>query len=133
MKLAIIDTNIASFLLGNKLERELYREELVGRRVEVSFQTVAELLYGAEAAGWGAARRNTLRAFVRSLRVVPYDYELAKAWARVLAESERRGRALTTTDAWVAATAIARRAPLVAHDRDFVDLKIKGLDVICHA
>ncbi|MEZ0229192.1 MAG: PIN domain-containing protein [Planctomycetota bacterium] len=133
MKIAVIDTNIASFFYGDRPELELYREACEGKRIEVGFQTVAELLQGAELRGWGAERRRNLRAFIRGLRVVPYDLGLAKAWASVSAKSIGNGRSLTDGDAWIAATAVYRRATLVTHDRDFVDLDIDGLDVVCHA
>ncbi len=133
MKLAVIDTNLASFFFGERPELALYEDDCRGRRLEVSFQTVGELLQGAETKKWGSERRRALRAFVSSLRVVPYDRGVVKAWARVTAAAIAKGRALTDGDGWIAATAVHRRATLITHDADFVGLDIEGLDVICHA
>jgi predicted nucleic acid-binding protein len=45
-------------------------------------------------------------------------------------EAERAGRRLEADDAWIAATAIHRRLPLLTHDRDLIDLPINGLTVV---
>ena len=133
MKIVVLDTNVSSFIFGARPEFALYEDDCRDRRLEVSFQTVAELLQGAEKKKWGAARRRALRVFIATLRVVPYDMDLVKAWAHVTAEAIEKGRALTDGDGWIAATAVYRRATLVTHDTDFVDLDIDGLDVVCHA
>jgi predicted nucleic acid-binding protein len=67
------------------------------------------------------------------LRRDPYDYELARVWARVCVEAERVGRRLEAGDAWIAATAVHRQIPLLVHDRDFKNLPISGLTVISFA
>jgi predicted nucleic acid-binding protein len=133
VKLGVIDTNVASFFFGRRPELALYEDDCRRRRLEVSFQTVGELLQGAEKKNWGAERRRALRAFISTLRVVPYDMGLVKTWARVTAVAISNGRALTDGDGWIAATAVYRRATLITHDTDFVDLPIHGLDVICRA
>jgi tRNA(fMet)-specific endonuclease VapC len=40
---AVIDTDVVSFLFKRDTRAELYRPHLVGRRIVVSFMTVAEL------------------------------------------------------------------------------------------
>lgn len=59
--------------------------------------------------------------------------KLAKIWAKVGAQCKRNGRRLEAGDAWIAATAIHRRIPLLTHDRDYVGLEIDGLQVISYA
>jgi predicted nucleic acid-binding protein len=134
MKTVLLDTTLASFVHRERPELELYEDDLRGVRVSVSFQTVAELLYGARAANWGKDRTSRLRAFTRGLKVHGYDFGLAKAWALVMDEAKKQGRELHKADGWIAATAIHHELTLVTHDADFVFEKpIRGLNVICHA
>jgi predicted nucleic acid-binding protein len=61
---------------------------------------------------------------------VPYELELAKVWAEVTAHCKKRGRRLESGDAWIIATAVQRRLPLVSHDADHLGLGIPNLEVI---
>lgn len=91
MKVAVIDTSVASFVYSERPEFELYRDALIGKKIEVSFQTVAELLRGAELKGWGGERRRTLRAHIRGLKVVHSDLGLAKGVGQRVGEDRREG------------------------------------------
>jgi tRNA(fMet)-specific endonuclease VapC len=99
----------------------------------LSFQSIAEIWRLAEGRAWSAPRRTQLDLFLRRFLVIPYDYELARVWARVCVEAERAGRRLETGDAWIAATAVHRRLVLLTHDRDFIDLAVTGLVVLSFA
>ena len=71
-------------------------------------------------------------AFIHRFLVVPYDYELAKVWARVMEAARREHRRFETGDCWIAATAVHRGIPLLTHDRDFVGRSIQGLTVVSY-
>jgi len=57
---ALVDTDVVSFVLKGDTRAALYRPQLNGRLLAVSFMTVAELLYGALVRHWGAVRRAQL-------------------------------------------------------------------------
>ncbi len=136
METVLIDTTVASLLhpkKRNSPERLLYQPHLEGKTLALCFQSVAELFAWAEERRWDEARRADLENFLSKFLVIPYDVELARAWARVMTHSKRIGRRLEAGDAWIAATAACRQIPLVTHDRDFVGLRLAGLAVICHA
>ena len=81
----IVDTNVVSYLMrGGSLARR-YRPHLQGRLSAIAFVTVGELYFGAEKAEWGANRRQDLETTLRSFIVVPYDQEVARCYARLLA------------------------------------------------
>jgi tRNA(fMet)-specific endonuclease VapC len=101
-----------------------------GRILAVSFQSVAEIWAWAEENNWGDTQRAGLVAFLRRFLVIPYDSELAKAWARISTHCKRQGRRLEAGDAWIAATAVHRGIPLLSHDRHHAGLEIPGLNVI---
>jgi tRNA(fMet)-specific endonuclease VapC len=100
-----------------------------GHTLALSFQSVAELWHWAEANGWGETAHQGLDSFVRRFLVIPYDYELAQVWARVMEESRKEGRRFGAGDCWIAATAVHRGIPLLSHDKDFAGRSIRGLNV----
>jgi tRNA(fMet)-specific endonuclease VapC len=131
----LLDTTVAIFLHPKKKAdalRAKYAPHMQGQTLALSFQSVAELWGWAEERSWGDARRQELDAFIRRFLVLPYDYELARVWARVMAASRAEGRRFETGDCWIAATAVHRGIPLLAHDGDFLDRSITGLHVISY-
>ncbi|HVR40328.1 MAG TPA: PIN domain-containing protein [Thermoanaerobaculia bacterium] len=125
MTFILIDTTVAS-----ALHRGSETPPFGDRTPVVSFQTVAELWLWAEQNRWGDARRDRLEAFIRSVVVLPYDVELARVWARVMAHTRSIGRRLEDGDGWVAASAIHHHIPLVTHDHDFDGWQIPDLEVV---
>jgi tRNA(fMet)-specific endonuclease VapC len=135
MNVVLLDTTVASFLHPKKKgaeTREKYEKHMRGQTLALSFQSVAELWHWAEANGWGEKARQELDSLVRRFLVIPYDYELARVWARVMEESRKEGRRFEAGDCWIAATAVHRGIPLLSHDRDFAGRAIEGLNVITY-
>lgn len=124
----IADTNVVSYLMKGTEIGKRYRPHLAGKIVGIVFVTVAEMYYGAERNGWGEKRRQQLEEHLKNFVVLPYNNEIAQVYARVVVERERQGRPLDWPDAWIAATAIWHRTPLVTHDGDFAG--IAGLQLI---
>ena len=92
--------------------------------------TVAELLVGVEAA---TGRRRALRtAFVEDLLTVvpvePYDLDVARAHAGLLAATRAQGRTRGAHDLIIAATAVVRRRSVVTEDRTGFE-GLTGVDV----
>jgi len=128
---ALLDTNVASFLLMARPEGALYQSALQGRRSVVAFQTAAELLAGADMRGWGAQRRRKLAGFFRESPVLYANQETVQTWAHLRAALSKRGIVLDTADLWIAATALTHDMALLAHDAVF--RQIAGLKLVCHA
>lgn len=112
--------------------RAQYEPHIQGQILALSFQTVAELWSWAEENNWGSRRREGLERFIQRFLVIPYELELAKTWAQVSTHCKRIGRRLEAGDAWIAATAVRFRIPLLTHDRDHVGLKYPDLQVISY-
>ena len=135
MNVVLLDTSVASLLHPKKTDdalREKYKPHMQGQTLALSFQTVAELWDWAEKNKWGEKARQGLDPFIRRFLVIPYDFELAKVWARVMSASRREGRRFEAGDCWIAATAVHRDIPLLAHDGDFLKRSISGLEVISY-
>lgn len=128
----LVDTNVFTARLRPRSPlNELYSKHLVGQRLAVAPQTVAEARYGALKAGRGAPRLDTLDQLVRRARTLPIDIETIDRVARLRNECRLIGHPLHQKqhngDLWVAATAIRWEIPLVAHDGVFSDCP--GLDL----
>lgn len=120
----VVDTGVfgADLVPGSALS-ELYEPILRARPAFVSFQTVAELLYGARRRGWGELRTRQLETRIAQAQVVYPGSELIEVHVRLRVACAESGHALADrvhdADRWIAATAIRLGIPLVSHDRIF--------------
>ena len=98
----------------------MYRPHIHNKLVAVSFVTVGELLFGANHDNWGKAKRDKLRARLRSTVIIPYDYALCETYARLKANLPK-GRTIADNDIWIAASAVRHSIPLLTHNRRHFD------------
>jgi tRNA(fMet)-specific endonuclease VapC len=125
----LLDTNIISFALKDDTRRLAYEPHVAGHRTFVCFVTVAELYRWAVGKRWGQRRIDALNEEIRRHVVLPFDNDLAWAWARV---RSIKGRPVDSSDAWIAAAAIRYHLPLVTHNRRHFE-GIAGLQVTSEA
>lgn len=123
----VIDTDVfgANIVPGSKLAA-IYEPIIVGRPAFISFQTAAELRYGALRRDWGEARMKKLEARVGEAEIVHSGPELILTYAQLRVDCERIGHALHQrehgADRWIAATALRLGIPLVSNDGIFNDV-----------
>ena len=116
----ILDTNIVSYSMKGHQLAEVYMPLLQGQLLAITFVTVGELYFGAEKNDWGERRRKELETTLRNFVVIPYDYEIARCYGRLVAERQRNGSPIASNDAWIAACAVRHAVPLITHNaRDF--------------
>lgn len=123
--LVVLDTDVWSHLFVKHKRRhehdQAWRKLLVGRTVSIAAQSRAELLAWPEIRGWGDRQRSLLISQLDSTATLPVDEPVIRQFARLTADARRRGDALGekvhTADRWVAATALAHSAGLLALDR----------------
>lgn len=121
----LLDTNVFSSRLASRSPLPaLYDKHVVGRRIAVAAQTVAEVRFGGLAAGWGARRMASVDRLVRRSLTLPPDDETVWTFARLRRDCMRAGHPLHqkehTGDLWIAATAVRWQLPLVAHDAVYI-------------
>jgi tRNA(fMet)-specific endonuclease VapC len=120
----VVDTDVysARFLPDSALARR-YEPLLVGRIEFVSFQTVAEVRYGARLRGWGTTRLRRMEHEIARTEIVHSGPELIEIYADLRVACQRIGHALSQrehdADRWIAATAIRLGIPLVSNDGVF--------------
>ena len=128
----VIDTDVygAELVPGSMLASR-YQPILLGRPALISFQTAAELRYGAIRRGWGTNRMHRLESRIAAAETVHTGPELILVCARLRADCERIGHALAqrehNADRWIAATALRLGLPLVSNDGIFAG--VPGLDL----
>jgi tRNA(fMet)-specific endonuclease VapC len=116
MDVVLLDTNIVSFLLKGDSRARSYAPHLQGRILAISFMTVAELFQWAFVHNWGARRMSQLETSLQNYTVLPFDIALCRLWGEVRANCRAVGRPISPQDAWIAATALQHRMPLVTHN-----------------
>ena len=124
----VVDTNVFSADLLRTTHHlvELYQPLLAARRFLISFQTLAEISFGARRRGWGPVRMSRLAEQLARAEVVWPGPSLLEVYVDLRVGCERVGHALGQpdhdSDRWIAATAIHLAVPLVSHDGIFRDV-----------
>lgn len=127
--LAIVDTNILSYMLKRDPRIGQYRPHLQSHTLAVTFVNVGELYHGARKAQWGERRVSEIASLIQSLHLLTYNEDVAISYGELKAERDAIGKPITQHDAWIAACALCSNTPLITHNaKDFRG--IPGLRVI---
>lgn len=129
----VVDTDIFIWLTRGKQQAARYAPLVAGKRMVLSFATVAELWRGAYAQGYNEASQRKLEADTELAVVVQPTRELTHAWARLTNEARAAGHPLGQTaqahDAWVGATARHLGVPLLTDNRRHFE-GISGIELV---
>ncbi len=113
----VVDTDVASFVFKWHPDfAPRYVGIIRGSELVVSFMTLAEMRQGAMDANWGPRKCDLLEAYLADFAVLHSDDMLCSIWAAVRNESVRKGRQISSADAWIAATALILSVPLVTNN-----------------
>lgn len=120
----VVDTDVySSRLVPNSSLARRYEPMLLGRIEFVSFQTVAEVRFGALLRGWGVSRMRRMEAEIARIEVINTGPELIRTYVELRVVCQRAGHALSQrehdADRWIGATAIRLGLPLVSNDGVF--------------
>jgi tRNA(fMet)-specific endonuclease VapC len=112
----LLDTDVASFLFKNSPHAKPFRPLINGKRLALAFVSVAELFKWTLKRRWGPRKTDQLETALRRYVIIPYDRDLAWAWARVVATCEDAGKPIAPSDAWVAAAALRHDVALATNN-----------------
>jgi predicted nucleic acid-binding protein len=118
MNAAILDTDVVSMLFKGDTRAAQFREHIVGRLLGISFMSLAELERWPLERNWGTTRKTELEKHLTHYTVLPVNRELCRKWAEISFDAKKQGRPIQTADAWIAATALHYRVPLITHNRE---------------
>jgi toxin FitB len=133
----VLDTNVLSELMRRQPSTSVVEwvDEQIASELAITAITVAELLHGVARLADGARKAelaSAVHALVRedfSGRVLPFDAAAAEHYADLVAERERRGRPVSTSDAQIAAICRLHGARLASRNaRDFEETGIALID-----
>ncbi|MGB9178549.1 MAG: PIN domain-containing protein [Pyrinomonadaceae bacterium] len=128
-EVVVVDTNVISFFIKSDTRAALYQPHLDGRLQIIAAQTRAELEFWTLIYRWGQRRRAGLHAYLKNFAFAEVDEAICLRWAEIRATAREIGRPINVDDAWIAATALNYKAPLVTHNpSDFYN--VAGLTVI---
>jgi tRNA(fMet)-specific endonuclease VapC len=111
---------------------EIYRRRVQKKNLCVCFVTVGELLFGAYKGNWSETKIDKMKARLRSVVIVPYDYLVCQTYANLKVDLRQQSLSVADNDLWIAACAVRHSIPLVTNNRKHFD-KIPGLIVISEA
>jgi toxin FitB len=139
----LLDTNVVSELMAPRelaSQRVLRWVESVQRdQLATTSVNLAESLYGAQKLDDGRRKELLLQSIEQvylSLfagRILPFNKDAAREFARLVAESRRAGRTILEFDAQIAAIARASQLPLATRDGDFADCGVTVINPWEHA
>lgn len=125
----VVDTNVVSYIFKRDTRGTLYKPHIEGRLAIIAAQTLAEIEALPLMNGWGIRRHAELRTHLKEFVFAEANENVCLRWAEVRANAKSIGRPITVADAWIAATALNYKAPLVTHNpSDFYN--VAGLTVI---
>lgn len=84
MSLIVLDTDVASTLLRRRMPDQM-AGLLAGHVLAVTFVTVGELTKWTLVRHWGPRSLASMRTFLESLVVLPYDRQVAARWGELQA------------------------------------------------
>jgi predicted nucleic acid-binding protein len=132
MATVVVDSDVVSLIFKKDTRARLYQPHLVGRTLLISFMTLAELHAWAFQHRWGQTRRDRMTRHLGRYTVHHSDEFLCEVWADVDDQARRHGRPIDCGDAWIAATALTLRVPLVTHNpSDYAG--VRALTIITEA
>jgi toxin FitB len=131
----VLDTNVVSETLKPQPDATVlaWLDAQLAETLHLSSVTVAELLFGVAVLPAGK-RRDRLAAAVDGLvglyqgRVLPFDFEAARAYAVLAATARARARGFPVPDGYIAATAASRN--FIVASRDASAFEACGLQAI---
>jgi tRNA(fMet)-specific endonuclease VapC len=103
-----------------------------GKLLGVSFITVGEILFEAYKNKWGNAKLEQIKARLRSVTIVPYDWAVCQTYGELKARLQEVGKSVGDNDLWIAACAVRHSIPLVSNNRAHFE-NIPGLVLISEA
>lgn len=112
----VVDTDVCSYLFNGHTLAEFFRPYFLHKTLALSFVTVAQIYFGAYAAGWGPTRLKRLENHHKNYVVLPYSNDVCIRWAKTRAERKSAGLPNSESDMWIAACALTHDCALATNN-----------------
>jgi tRNA(fMet)-specific endonuclease VapC len=126
----LLDTNICIYLIKKRPASVLrHFDAYSAGDIGISSITVAELEFGVQKSRLPSQNQEALEQFLLPLVILDFDQDAARAYGRLRAILETRGRLIGPLDMLIAAHALSRNLSLVTNNmREFS--RVPGLKVL---
>ncbi len=109
----LVDTDVATWLLGDRPEAEPWLPLLRGHLLTLSFVNVGELLAYPISRSWGSVKATKWSEGIRNRFVVlPFNVAITEQWAPMHLKYSGHLQHGGANDLWIAASALAANPPL---------------------
>jgi tRNA(fMet)-specific endonuclease VapC len=125
----VVDTDVISYIFKKDSRAALYEPHMVQVPKFISFMTFAELRRWEFQSNWGNVKTAKFELLLSDFGVIFADEKLCNIWANITNETKKKGRPISTADAWIAATALMFEIPLVTNNRKDFE-QIGGLSIL---
>jgi len=129
--LYLLDTNICIYFL-NRTSANItnHFKQLAPSKIKLSSITVAELFYGAEKSKAKHRNWETVKNFVSTFEIVPFEVNSSKVYAKIRTTLEKSGAPIGPMDLLIGSISLANNFVLVTNNiREFKrikDLKVEN-------
>ncbi len=122
--LYMLDTNMASYLVSGRSPalRRNYLSTEPHASIAISAITEAKIRFGLERRPEAVRLRSAVEDFLQTIRTLPWDSQVAKAYGKLRAGISAAGKSLSLMDLLIASHALSAGAILVSHDRAFTQI-----------
>jgi tRNA(fMet)-specific endonuclease VapC len=126
----LLDTNICIYLIKKRPPSVLKRfDAYAAGTIGISSITVAELEFGVQKSQYPSQNQQALDQFLLPLVILDFDHEAARAYGKLRAWLETRGRVIGALDMLIAAHALSKGLSLATNNvREFS--RVPGLKVL---
>jgi tRNA(fMet)-specific endonuclease VapC len=126
----LLDTNICIYLIKQRPPSVLKRfDTYAAGTIGISSITVAELEFGVQKSQYPSQNQQALDQFLLPLVILDFDHEAARAYGKLRAGLETRGRVIGALDMLIAAHALSKGLSLATNNvREFS--RVPGLKVL---
>ena len=123
----LLDTDVTSYIIKDLPVATHFRPIIFGNRIALSFMTLAEIHEGICRSNWGEFKKRKIIDGLRQFVVLPFTSNVCEIWG--LVRAERRQQPISVSDAWIAATAMAYKLPLLTNNEKHFQ-GITGLNLL---
>jgi tRNA(fMet)-specific endonuclease VapC len=126
----LLDTNSCIYLIKKRPPSVLKRfDAYAAGTIGISSITVAELEFGVQKSQYPSQNQQALDQFLLPLVILDFDHEAARAYGKLRAWLETRGRVIGALDMLIAAHALSKGLSLATNNvREFS--RVPGLKVL---
>ena len=125
----VVDTDIVLYIFKKDTRSKLYEPHLIQVPKFISFMTFAELRRWKFQSNWSETKNEKFEKLLSGFGVIYADEEFCNLWATITNDGFKKGRPISTADAWVAAVALRFDIPLLTHNRKHFE-SVESLKIV---